>query len=183
MEARPTFDALSESWDRLELSPADIGTVDMIVRRPDIDQREELQEARFNPTDGLEGDNWLTRGSSSTIDGSADPQAQITLINSRAIQLITGDKSRWAESGDQLFVDFDLSRDNLPAGSQIQIGEVIMEISQKPHTGCAKFARRFGAGARKWVMTEAGLAACLRGVNARVIQAGAVKVNDRITKR
>lgn len=183
MSAKPTFEDLRANWESLEPSPAEVGTVDMIVRRPDIDRREELLAAQFNPTDGLEGDNWLKRGSSSTDDGRADPQAQITLMNSRVIQLITGDKSRWAETGDQLFVDFDLSRDNLPAGSQIQIGEVIMEISQKPHTGCGKFARRFGAASRKWVMTEDGLDARLRGVNARVIQAGAIKVNDRITKR
>ena len=182
MEARLTFDALSESWERLDPSPVDIGTVDMIVRRPAMDQREELQEAHFNCAEGLEGDNWLKRGSASTADGSAHPEAQITLMNSRVIQLITGDKSRWAEAGDQLFVDFDLSAANLPAGSQIQIGEVIMEISQKPHTGCAKFARRFGASARKWVMTEAGMTARLRGVNARVIQAGRIKVKDSISK-
>ncbi len=182
METRLTFEALSERWKHLDSSPADIGTVDMIVRRPDIDQREELQAAQFNEMEGLAGDNWLTRGSTSTADGSAHPEAQITLMNSRVIQLITGDKSRWAEAGDQLFVDFDLSMDNLPAGSRIQIGEVIMEISRKPHTGCAKFARRFGASARKWVMTEAGSAARLRGVNARVIRAGTIQVKDPISK-
>ena len=182
MRDKLSFEDLSERWESLAPSPADVGNVDMIVRRPDIAGREELEAAQFNPADGLEGDNWLQRGSSGTADGSADPEAQITLMNSRVIQLITGHRSRWAEAGDQLFVDFDLSQDNLPAGTRIQIGGVVMEISQTPHTGCGKFARRFGAGARKWVMTEAGLAARLRGVNARVLQAGKIRVNDRIAK-
>lgn len=182
MQTKLSFDALTAGWTQLEPSPKEGGTVEMIIRRPGIDLREELQAAQFNTSEGLQGDNWLTRGSSSTADGSADPQAQITLMNSRVIQLITADKSRWAEAGDQLFVDFDLSMDNLPPGSQIQLGEVIMEISQKPHTGCAKFARRFGAPARKWVMTDAGKHARLRGVNARVIQGGTIRAHDKITK-
>lgn len=178
-----TLDKLWASLEQLDPFPTDTGTIKMIVRRPESDAREEIKQGKLDITEGLVGDNWLTRGSSSTPDGSAHPEAQITLMNSSVINTITGnDQSRWELAGDQIFVDFDLSQDNLPAGSRIQIGDAILEISQKPHTGCGKFARRFGTYARKWVMSEKGKQLRLRGVNARVIQGGTININDRIQK-
>ena len=182
MEVKLTLGELWNGWEQLDPSPTDVGTVDMIVRRPQTEEREEVEQAEFDTKEGLIGDNWLARGSSSTPDGSAHPEAQITLMNSRVIQLIAGDEPRWDLAGDQLFVDFDLSMDNLPAGSRIQIGDVIMEISQKPHTGCDKFARSYGAYARKFVMTDKGKQLRLRGVNAQVIQGGTINKNDKIEK-
>jgi len=177
-----TFDQLMDGWAELEASPTDTGTVEMIVLRPETEKRETVDSVEVNTSVGVVGDNWLARGSSSTPDGSAHPEAQITLMNTNVVQLIAQDKSRWDLAGDQFFVDFDLSMENLPAGSQIQIGTVVLEISEKPHTGCAKFAKRYGAPARKFVMTDEGKIARLRGVNARVIQDGVVKQGDTIQK-
>ncbi len=177
-----TFDELMGAWADIDPSPTESGTVEMIVRRPETESREHIQEGELSTVDGLVGDNWLARGSSSTPDGSAHPEAQITLMSTRIIDIIAQDKDNWDLAGDQFFVDFDLSMDNLPTGSKIQVGSAILEISEKPHTGCAKFAKRYGASARKFVMTDEGKQARLRGVNARVIQAGTVKVNDIIKK-
>ncbi len=168
------YDELERQWAALDHSPIDDGRVEMIVRRPAANQREDLQRATFTAEAGLAGDDWLRR--------SADPQAQITLMNSRLIHLLTGDKARWAEAGDQLFVDLDISQENLPPGTRLQIGGVIMEISPLPHTGCTKFARRFGGGARKWVMSDQGLAERRRGVYATVVQDGEIAVGDTIRK-
>lgn len=177
-----TLDELWTGWEQIEKSPADAGTVDMIVCRPETDAREEVRKAELDVEQGLVGDNWLARGSSSMPDGSANAEAQITLMNSKAIQLMAQDRTRWALAGDQFFVDFDLSMDNLPAGQQIAIGSAILEVSETPHTGCGKFARRFGAYARKFVMTEEGKQLRLRGVNCKVIQGGTVRAGDPITK-
>ncbi len=177
-----TFDQLMDGWANLEASPTDTGTVDMIVLRPEVEKRKHVTSCDLSTSEGVVGDNWLARGSSSTPDGSAHPEAQITLMNSNVVQLIAQDKSRWDLAGDQFFVDFDLSMENLPAGTQIQIGTAILEISEKPHTGCAKFAKRYGAPARKFVMTDEGKVARLRGVNAKVIQAGTVNQGDSIQK-
>ena len=174
MQATLTFTELEARWQQTEHSPSDSGSVEMIVRRPAAEQREELQSATFTAEAGLAGDDWLRR--------SADPDAQITLMNSRLIHMLAGDKSRWAEAGDQLFVDIDISQDNLPPGTRLQIGEVVMEISPLPHTGCTKFARRFGGPARKWIMSESGVLERRRGVYARVIEDGVIKVGDRIQK-
>ena len=173
-----SYDALNEAWDAAEMSPADGGTVEMIVRRPRQDQREALDEARLTAEDGLSGDNWRAR-----VGADSDPQTQITMMNSRVAQLITDDKSRWAEAGDQLFIDLDISKANLPPGTKLRIGDALLEIAVKPHTGCAKFAKRFGAPARKWVMSDEGKEERLRGVYARVIRDGVVRVGDAIEKQ
>ncbi len=174
MEATSTLEQLDARWAQTEQSPQDDGTVELIVRRPAADQREELESATFTAEAGLTGDDWLRR--------SADPDAQITLMNSRVIQLLAGDKSAWAASGDQLFVDLDISQENLPPGTPLQLGEVVMEISTLPHTGCTKFARRFGGSSRKWVMTDEGQLERRRGVYARVTVDGVITVGDRISK-
>lgn len=174
MQATLTFADLEAGWRDTEQSPQDMGTVEMIVRRPKPEAREELECATFSAEAGLAGDDWLRR--------SADPDAQITMMNSRLINLLAGDKSRWALSGDQLFVDLDISQDNLPAGARLQIGEVVMEVSPLPHTGCTKFARRFGGAARKWVMTDEGQLARRRGIYTKVIVDGEIRVGDRIQK-
>ena len=174
MSYRLTYEELEARRAETAASPADDGSVEMIVRRPQPEAREELPSAQFSAAAGLNGDDWLRR--------SGKPDAQITLMNSRVIQLLAGDKARWAESGDQLFVDLDLSEDNLPPGTQLQIGGVLMEVTPLPHTGCNKFARRFGMPARKWVMSDEGKRARRRGMYTRVLQDGEIAVGDRIRK-
>ena len=175
MEATSTVESLEARWAQTEASPQDDGIVELIVRRPAPDQREQLQRATFTSEAGLLGDDWLRRHGDNV-------EAQITLMNARVAQLLAGDKTRWAEAGDQLFVDLDISQDNLPPGTRIQLGEVVMQISTLPHTGCTKFARRFGGHARKWTATDEGARQRRRGVYARVIQDGVINVGDRITK-
>ena len=144
----------------------------LIVRRPGEDRREPLDEALFDVDEGLVGDSWRARGNRHTPDGAADPQAQLTLVNARAAAAIAGDPERWALAGDQLYVDLDLSVANLPAGTRLRIGGAEIEISAKPHTGCAKFSARFGPEALRFVSSPEGRALRLRGVNARVISGG-----------
>jgi MOSC domain-containing protein YiiM len=106
----------------------------------------------------------------------------VTLINVRVLEAIEPDRSRWPLAGDQLLVDFDLSIANLPPGARIVVGEAELEISVKPHTGCAKFSARFGADALRWINSPDGRDARLRGVGARVIRGGTVRVGDAILR-
>jgi MOSC domain-containing protein YiiM len=129
----------------------------------------------------LKGDNYVARGNRTTPDGSADPEAQVTVMNSRVLNLISeGDRSRWTQAGDQLLVDMDLSSANVPPGTRLSVGTAIIEVSATPHTGCAKFAKRFGVDATKWVNSDPELN--LRGINARVVVDGTCTVGDVITK-
>jgi len=163
-------------------SPPDAGRLEMIVSRPVTEERRVLDEAELDLAEGLVGDNWRARGSRSTPDGSAHPEAQITLMNSRVIQALAQERARWPLAGDQLFVDLDLSQANLPPGQRLAVGGAVLEISAMPHTGCDKFTARFGSDATKLVNSQEGLAQRRRGVNARVVQAGVVRVGDTVRK-
>jgi MOSC domain-containing protein YiiM len=173
---------LEESLDHIREAPADGGTVELIARRPAEDERQVLTEAYLDARDGLEGDTWRARGSSRTPDGGPNLEAQLTLMNARAAAAIAGERERWALAGDQLFVDLDISRANLPAGSRVQIGSAVIEFSEAPHTGCAKFSARFGNDALRFVNSPTGRELRLRGANCRVVKAGIVRAGDPIRK-
>lgn len=182
MEHTLSLDEIIERLAQAGPSPLNEGRLEMIVRRPAVEQREVLEQAELSEIEGLIGDNWRVRGSHSTLDGRAHPDAQVTLMNSRVIQALSHDRSGWAQAGDQLFVDLDLSDENLPAGQRIAIGSAILEITAKPHTGCAKFSSRFGSGAIHFVNSPEGRRDRRRGVNARVVQAGVIRLGDTARK-
>jgi MOSC domain-containing protein YiiM len=154
----------------------------LIARRPAEDEREVLAEAYLDAHDGLVGDTWRPRGSRHTPDGGSDPEAQLTVMNARAAAAIAGERERWALAGDQLYVDLDISCTNLPPGSRIQIGSAVIEFSEAPHTGCAKFSARFGNDALRFVNSPTGRELRLRGANCRVVKAGTVRAGDAIVK-
>jgi len=177
-----TLEELQPGLETIRRSPRDDGVLEMIVRRPQTDGREQLQEARLDLQEGLVGDNWQTRGSKSTPDGSAHPGMQLNIMNARAIALVAQEKERWQLAGDQLYVDLDLSVDNLPAGARLGIGSAIVEVSAVPHAGCKKFMARFGLDALEFVNSPLGKELRLRGLNARVVQPGVIRVGDRVRK-
>jgi hypothetical protein len=173
---------LEQSIDEIRNAPTDAGTVELIVARPAVDQRVVLTEARLDETSGLDGDTWRARGSSRTADGSANPEAQLTLMNARVAAAVAGDRERWPLAGDQLYVDLDISVANLPPGSRVQIGSAIIEFSEAPHTGCSKFVARYGVDAQKFVNSQVGRELRLRGANCRVVVPGIVRQGDAIIK-
>ena len=178
-----TMDELESALDHLRQSPKDDGLVQLIVRRPRVDEREVLHEAELDPVNGLIGDNWKIRGSSKTADGGPHPEMQINIMNARVTDLVAAqEKDRWSLAGDQLYIDMDLSKENLPAGSRIAIGSAVLEVSALPHTGCHKFVARFGADAMKFVNSPVGKELCLRGINAKVVQAGVVRLGSTAKK-
>ena len=177
-----TTEELEAALDHLRQAPKNDGVVELIVRRPEVDQREVLDEAEIDVAVGLVGDNWIARGSRRTPDGSAHPEMQINIMNSRVTALVAQEKERWPLAGDQLYIDMDLSKENLPAGSRIAVGSAVLEVSPLPHTGCHKFVARFGLEAMQFVNSELGRALCLRGINAKVIQGGTVKVGQTAKK-
>lgn len=173
-----TAEELTAGLDEIRKSPADRGVLKLIVRRPATDQREVLDEGVLDPSQGLVGDNWLARGSRSTTDGSAHPEMQINIMNARVIALVAQDPQRWALAGDQLYLDMDLSPANLPSGTRLSIGSAVIEVTAPPHTGCKKFVARFGMDAMVFVNSGIGRQLNLRGINAKVIQAGTIRTND-----
>ena len=176
------MEELEAALDHLRQTPKDDGLVELIVRRPQVDQREVIGQAELDPVRGLLGDNWITRGSSRTPDGSPHPDMQINIMNVRVTALVAQEKERWPLAGDQFYIDMDLSKENLPAGSRIEIGSAVLEVSPYPHLGCHKFVSRFGVDAMKFVNSEVGKQLCLRGINAKIIQGGIVRVGSKARK-
>jgi hypothetical protein len=177
-----TIQELEAALDHLRDAPKDEGVLQLIVRRPQIDQREVIEEAELVPVLGLIGDSWSRRGSSKSVDGGPHPEMQINIMNSRVTALVAQEIARWPLAGDQLYIDMDLSKENLPAGSRIAVGSAVLEVSAWPHTGCHKFVARFGVEAMKFVNSTVGKELCLRGINAKVVQAGVVKVGHTAKK-
>ena len=173
---------LEAGLDEIRRSPRDEGRLALIVRRPAVEQRETLTEATLDTEEGLVGDCWRARGSSGTADGSANPKAQLTLTNARAVALVAQRDDRWQLAGDQLYVDLDLSGGNVPPGTRLAVGSAVVEISDQPHRGCRKFLDRFGKDALKFVNSEVGRELNLRGVNAMVVVGGIVRAGDAVRK-
>jgi hypothetical protein len=178
-----TTEELEAGLDEIRRAPAEAGRVQLLVRRPAVDERETPSEIDVDVVAGVVGDNWRTRGSSSTPDHSASSEAQVTMMNARSTALVScGDGARWKLAGDQIYVDFDLSNSNLPPGTRVRVGSAVLEISAKPHTGCSKFLERFGQEAMRFVNSPTGRELRLRGVNCRVVVTGVVCLGDTITK-
>jgi len=174
---------LDAGLEEIRRSPRDEGIVELIVRRPETEQREVLDEAELDPDHGLVGDNWRPRGSKATADGSAHPGMQLNIMNARAIALIARSPERRPLAGDQLYIDLDLSAGNLPPGTRLTLGTAMIEVTEMPHTGCKKFMARFGVDALEFVNTGEGKELNLRGINARVVRGGVVRVGDLARKQ
>ena len=175
-------DELEAGLPDILASPRDDGVVSMIVRRPDTNRREVLDSGELDVAEGLVGDNWRTRGSRMTADGSAHPEMQLNIMNSRVVALVARSRERWALAGDQFYVDLDLSKENLPAGTRLAMGSAIIEVTAIPHLGCKKFTARFGLEAMKFVNSRRGKELCFRGINAKVVQPGRVSIGDTIRR-
>lgn len=173
---------LEAGLDHIRQSPADNGVLAMIVRRPAPNLREVLEEGELDLAVGLVGDTWHVRGSSLTEDGSSHPDTQLNLMNVRVVDLVAQDQARWPLAGDQLFVDLDLSAENLPPGTRLAIGSAVIEVTAIPHNGCKKFVARYGLDAMLFVNSPVGKQLHLRGINARVVQPGMIRTGDRVTK-
>lgn len=170
---------LEAMLDRIFDAPKDSGPIEMIVRRPGENQREVIESGELTTDGGLIGDSWIDR-----VDDNGEPRmaAQLTLMNSRVTDAVAVTRDRWPLAGDQIYVDMDLSQENLPPGSRIEIGDAVVEISENPHTGCSKFAGRFGKEALRFANVGVGRENRFRGVNAFVVESGRFQVGDKITK-
>jgi hypothetical protein len=177
-----TMAELEAGLHHIRQSPKEEGVLKLIVRRPAVDERQVIEQGELHTDNGLVGDTWNIRGSSRTVDGSSHPEMQLNIMNARAIALVAQHEDRWPLAGDQLYLEMDLSAENMPAGTRLAIGSAVIEVTPPPHTGCIKFVSRFGLDAMKFVNSDTGKELRLRGLNAKVVQSGAIQVGDAARK-
>lgn len=159
-------------------APKNDGHVALIVQRPAVNERVVVEEVHMSAAHGMQGSGWVQRPERGTVD-------QICVMSVAAIRAIAGDDvNRWPAAGDQLFMDLDLGKENLKAGDRVEVGDggVVLEVTSKPHNGCAKFAMRYGEDALKLVNAPLGKKRRLRGIYFQVVKEGVVKTGDRIVK-
>jgi len=176
-----TWAELEAGLDTIRQAPKDGGRLELIVRRPSVGERDVIDAGELSIAEGLVGDIW-NRRRSRTPDGSPNRDTQLNVMSSRVIALIAQDRSRWPLAGDQLFLDMDLSDENLPSGTRLALGAAVIEVTEEPHTGCGKFVERYGVDAMTFVNSTMGRALHLRGINARVVRPGAIRVGDLARK-
>lgn len=165
-------------------SPRDVGLVVAIFVRPSTNERLALSEARLTPEVGIEGDRWVRDSYYKLPDGAADPRSQVSIMNSRILRQIAGSSDAMCLAGDNLVLDLDLSDDNLAPGALLKIGDsAVLEITDLPHNGCGKLAKRYGNDARAFINSKRGRELHLRGRYGRVINGGTIHVGDRVEKQ
>ena len=170
---------LEAGLDEIREAPKDGGSVELIARRPHEGERELLQTAELDREVGVVGDRWSQGRSNGR---PRNPATQVTLMSARAAALVARTRDRWPLAGDQLYVDLDISEENLPPGTRLSLGSAVLEISREPHTGCKKFVQRFGMDAMVLVNSPEGRALRLRGMNTRIVEPGVVRPGDEIRK-
>jgi MOSC domain-containing protein YiiM len=171
-----TADQLALGLPEIVSSPQDDGVVEMLVVRPEENKRLTPVAVEVSSIQGIQGDHW-SKGKYREM-----PDIQIAIINSRLLDLVSGDRRRWSLAGDNIVADLDLSQSNLVPGQKLRAGSAVLEITEVPHEGCNKFAARFGAAALRFVNVGPGKEHRLRGIYARVVQDGTISVGDRIRK-
>ena len=177
-----TMEELRAGLPDIRASPADGGELRAIVFRPAHGERRDVESAEISLAGGVHGDHWAKKCWKETEDGRPHPDVQICIMNARSIALIAQERANWPPAGDNLFLDMNLSPENLPPGTRLSLGSAILEITAVPHNGCDSFIARYGRDACVFVNTGEGKQLRLRGIYARVVKDGRVSVGDRATR-
>jgi MOSC domain-containing protein YiiM len=172
-----SFDELERLWGDVTPAPREHGTVRALCVRRDHGIHDAPDAVELSPETGLAGDLW-TR----IATHDADRDYQVTVMNAAVAELVAAGRHPIQEAGDNIYVDFEIGAGNLPVGSRFRIGAATLEVTATPHTGCSKFAGRFGQDALRWVNWRLWRERRLRGVNCRVVNGGTVRVGDAVER-
>ncbi len=178
-----TIEELDLLYRALPLRPTAQARVNALCVRPGPDLREERASIEFDPERGVIGDRWERKTWLYLQDGKPDPRVQVALCNSDILAMVQKATGVRHHPGDTVFTDLDLSVTNLPVGMRLKIGTAVVEISDVENDACAKFAAHYGAAVLAWIRLPQNRSLRLRGLFARIISGGLVRVNDPVEKQ
>lgn len=167
-----TFDELEALFQENPIPAIGSGSVHLIVLRRAAGDHETPRRVRVDVAEGVVGDRWAL--------GTRNVDSQVTLMHRRVVEILCDAGQPPHLPGDNFLVDIDLGEAALPVGARVRVGAALLEISAKPHTGCKKFAARFGQDALRWVNWHEHRDRRLRGVNCRIVESGEVTVGDLV---
>lgn len=182
MDTHVPRDTLDAALAHVLDAPTDAGPVHMLCRRPDRNQRDFPDSLLLDPVDGVAGDYEMAKPWLTLADGTPDPRIQVSILPLRVLDLVWRDRETTAFPGDTIIADLNLTLDNLPVGTRLQVGSAVLEVSDLWNEGCAKWKVRYGRAAYEWTSAPAHEPLRLRGIFCRILRAGEVRLGDRITK-
>lgn len=163
---------LEERVRALPTAEKDIGVLELMVARGPNGERVLHQRARLTVAGGMPGDRWAKQ--------EKPDDSQLAVTNASVARVIANGQPLELH-GDNLYLSLDLSAENLPIGSRVEIGEeALLEVTPKAHNGCKKWAQRFGLDAMQLNLDDAWRARNLRGIYFRVVREGVVNVGERV---
>lgn len=166
------IDDLERRIAALPAAPADRGQLAGITRRLPDGSREHPEAVRLTPEEGVPGDGWSRRP-------PRRDDAQLAVIRREVAEVIANGQSLDL-FGDNLFVDLDVSAENLPEGTELRVGDAKVVVTDYPHNGCSKFSARFGNDALRCVQAKETRHQNRRGIYWQVVEAGEARVGDEI---
>lgn len=164
--------ALEAALAQLSAAPKDAGTIELMVARGRKGERQLPQTVVLTPEAGMPGDRWV-------LDKRYGPEFQLATTRADFARVIANGQPLELH-GDNLYLHLDLSSENLPHGSLLRLGQALVRVTPQAHNGCKKWVQRFGLEAMQLNLDPAYRALHLRGIYLRVVEAGHVRVGDRV---
>jgi hypothetical protein len=169
---------LNAALDFVTSAPKTDSVIDILCARPARGLRQFPDILTLCPQKGVLGDRWFDSAWLTLPDGRPDPRIQVSILPKRVLDLVWQDRENTIHPGDQIITDLDTSVENLPIGTRIAAGTAILQVSDVPNLGCAKWKVRYGANALSWAMSHPELR--LRGVLCAIVQDGVLRKTDRL---
>lgn len=163
-------------------APKNGAKVELLCRRPDRNQRDFTDHLRLTQAGGIEGDYEMKKPWLTLPDGSPDPRIQVSILPKRVLDLVWRDRENVAYPGDTIIADLNVTLDNMPVGTRLQVGGAVLEVSDVWNEGCAKWKVRMGREAYDWTSAPEHEALRLRGIYCSIVGDGMVRIGDTITK-
>lgn len=156
--------------------------IETLCHRPDFGQRDFREALELRVATGIENERWMKHPWMKLEDGSPDPRIQVSILQRRVLDLCWRDRDSVVYPGDTMIADMDLGEENLPAGTRLQAGTAILEVSDVFNTACAKWKVRHGRESFDWINRPENVQHRLRGALCSIVQDGVVRKGDVLTK-